>query len=1070
MKTSVISRITFTALILLIILAFLIAPANLYRFALAQVRTSQELATQSRLRDERHRELKSRLTTDDSSLFQLSLTELAGMDEPGTLELWQAALNATDPVLKQQAWDEYQKIRLNLERKEFIPRLARINASEDAILQIAKLNGLETNIWSSLNNETVAAAPIYLLAELSKTGMGYTVLYDSVAEFQQALKAGDAQAQAIETARKAYRPETPTQVRIAVIDLNKKAAPASGYSDWLGDRENFLMSNGRFIAYLDIFTSDGSPEALNRHLEERYTKRGYQLAGFYTEQEFTAKVQRYFPGKSFNFNHRLRVNHSSDNLDTTTIAPDGFEGRYHSFEEAFNECRALAQSNPTLAQMVTLGQTYENRPIFALKISKEAAIDDSTKPDVLITGCYHAREWISVESPVYFANQLLSKYATDDAIRYMVDHLQIWIVPVVNPDGLVFSQSSGQNDGTNFWRKNRRPIAASGDCAAAVGVDLNRNYNFQWRLPTDQPCPQTRDDLGASDDPANEVFRGTEPESELEIKAIKSLLDNPARHFQAQIDYHSYSQLVLYPWSYQQAAAPDSAMLATLAKKMSDEIKKVDGKTYTPEQAQKLYVTTGSSSDYAYSMRQVAVPITVEMRPTCCDFAVPETQIDVTNEENWAGAKYLLNWATAPPILQNVQAFQLEGDGRFTKRVYSASWIEASASRSLNVDTRFPGIEAGRLQIRLQFSKPMDATKTPTVFLGRNAAIDELSVAQIDATEGWQKTVYQNDTWIGEVVIPQDADTTNPWRLSVLADDTVPFALDAQPQTIAAYGVGTNQWQNYEEHDGSGASGGEDNKHTLAPTMEGNSFTLVVASPIGGERVAAGDTYTVAWTLPKGSSFIPASHDIHYSSDGGFTFRSIQQIFGNVEKTQITLPQAATTKARIRVYSREVMFGNIIYGDSQADFTIGANVGTGMEIKFVSSERIDQTWTDSPFDEPNFVASGAMRLALTLDITNRGTVAVANPFLRVADMTRPNVLLSRDRTSKQIVGALQTFDVGSDNLLTPDETVRVRLLIGAINKKAFTFSVNLYGVASGGTISPAAPVVVWDKKVKSKGL
>jgi hypothetical protein len=253
--------------------------------------------------------------------------------------------------------------------------------------------------------------------------------------------------------------------------------------------------------------------------------------------------------------------------------------------------------------------------------------------------------------------------------------------------------------------------------------------------------------------------------------------------------------------------------------------------------------------------------------------------------------------------------------------------------------------------------------------------------------------------------------------------------------------------------------------------MEGSTYTLVVASPSGGERVAGGDTYTVAWTLPKNSGFIPASHEIQYSSDGGFTFRPIlQNIFGNIEKAQITLPQNATTRARIRVYSREVLFGNLIYGDSQADFTIGANVGTGMEMKFVSSERLDQTWTDAPFDEPNFVASGAMRLALTLDITNRGTVAVANPFLRVAEVSRANVLLSRDRTSKQVVGALQTFDVGSDNLLSPGETVRVRLVIGAINKKQFTFSLNLYGVASGGTISPAAPVVVWDKKVKSKGL
>ena len=163
MKKSVISRIQFTALILFIILAVLIAPASLQKFVSAQIRTPQELANEARLRKQYHQELKSRLATNDASLFQLSLTELSGIDEPGTLELWQAALQAENPALKAQAWNAYQKIRLDLERKEFIPQLARINASEEDLLQIAKLHGLDTNIWSSVNQETIAAVPVYLV-------------------------------------------------------------------------------------------------------------------------------------------------------------------------------------------------------------------------------------------------------------------------------------------------------------------------------------------------------------------------------------------------------------------------------------------------------------------------------------------------------------------------------------------------------------------------------------------------------------------------------------------------------------------------------------------------------------------------------------------------------------------------------------------------------------------------------------------------------------------------------------------------------------------------------------------
>src|SRR6185503_18069186 len=90
------------------------------------------------------------------------------------------------------------------------------------------------------------------------------------------------------------------------------------------------------------------------------------------------------------------------------ISTQGAEGRFHSYDETLAEFNALAQANPNLARVFTLGNTYENRPIFGLKISKDPNVNDSTKTDVLVTGSYHAREWISIEVPVYFANQLLS--------------------------------------------------------------------------------------------------------------------------------------------------------------------------------------------------------------------------------------------------------------------------------------------------------------------------------------------------------------------------------------------------------------------------------------------------------------------------------------------------------------------------------------------------------------------------------------------------------------------------------------------------------------------------------------
>jgi carboxypeptidase T len=1065
MKKLVSRRLFITALILFIPVALFILPANLHWFASAQViSTGRQSGDEQLSRQFRHEQLKTRLTANNREMVRESLNVLRSLDEPGTLALWKTALDNTDSGLKQEVWNAYQKVRVELERKEMVPQVVRIRATSTDIRKIAEQAKLETHIWSSSGEETIAATPVYLLAELRRAGIAVDVLYDSINEFQKAQKQGEQTAVSIAAARQAQSPEKPLQARIAVVDLAKKGLPAAGYSDWLGDQENILMQNESFIAYLDVFPSDGLIASINSRIQEQYERRGYKLKGFYTMEEFAQVVTKFFPDKSFTPPSAARGNSKGK------IQTQGAEGRFHSYDEMVTEFNALAQAHPTLARVFTLGKTYENRQIVGLKISKDATVDDSTKNDILITGGYHAREWISVEVPIYFANQLLSKYATDDSIRYLVDHTQFWIVPIVNPDGVVYSQGAENNhlDNIRLWRKNRRPVSVS-ECSSGMGVDLNRNFDFQWRLRSDEPCPQTSDDIGASDNPDNEIYRGPQPESELEIRALNSLTKDPARYFKGQIDYHSFAQLVLYPWGYQLFSAPDAGTLSKLANRVSEEIQKIDGKSYRAQQAHNLYTTTGSSSDYAYSVNNIAAPFIIEVRPTCCNFNLPENEIQATVEENWAGALPVFQWVSDPPVLQNVSAYQQTADGTFSKLVYAARWVQTGQGREMIVDTRYPGLQVGQLQLRLQFSKPMDATETPLVTLGRNEASNELVAEQVGGTEGWQKTIYQGDTWIGEVTIPQDADEVFPWKLAVSAEDVAPFKLDAQPQTIANYVVGTNGWSNYEDAVGStNASGGTDTHHRLSPTLRSDFLSLQIAAPSGGERLVAGEPFSVAWLLPKDSGFIPVQNDIMISTNSGLTFNPLSPFVpGNVEKFQITLPSIATTQARIRVSSREGTFGNSIYGDSQADFTIGMNVGAKSEMTFVSSEKVDQNWTDTAFDNPGETQSGGSRLIVNMTLTNKGTVAIANPFFRVAELNR-GILLSRDRKSKQALGALQTIDVGVDNLLSPNETVQVRLILGVVSPKKIFFSISLYGVASGGSVGSGGSVEIFRGKPKSR--
>ncbi|MFY9609188.1 MAG: M14 family metallopeptidase [Blastocatellia bacterium] len=1050
-----------TAIAIVAPLALLVASAGLsWRVSARSVRDAQS-------------PLKTHLTSPRADEFNIALAALVSLDEKGTLDLWEAALANPAPQLRSRAWSEYRTVQSKIVRNELVPQVARIGVRAESILRLANEHRLQLSVWSSDGNQTVAAASPRLIERLRSAGIRVDVVYDSIAEWQKARAQGDGLAREITPDyQSAAAPQT--QVRIAVIDLSDHQT-GPGRAVWLGDRENILMREGSLVAYLDVFQSDGSDESIDSHISDEYTGRGFKLAGFFRPEEFADAAPKFFHGKSFDAGRRTL---STKGAIQATLADGGF----HSYDEARTEFKALADSHPDLAQYVKLGTSFEGREIFALKITRGAAIDDPSKPDVLITGCHHAREWISVESPVYFANQLITGYTANDHVKHLVDNLQIWVVPIVNPDGLTFSQGSPNDsfDIARLWRKNRRPFTF-GNCLSTVGVDLNRNYPFQWRLEEDNPCTDycvagnqcINDDIGASDNPVSEIYRGPASASEPEVKAIRSLMDDPNRRFRAQLDYHNYSQVILYPWGYQQHETPDASTLSRLAQRMSDDMRAVTNTIYHPEQAIDLYATTGTSTDHAYGTNRVAAAFVVEMRPNCCDFTVPERDILEINRENWAGALAVLRWAAGPPILESVKAYSFSADGSFSKLVYSARWTDpeeaTNGPRQLVIDTRFPGIEEGPVQLHLQFSKPMSTSLPARATLSRSTNPDELNLVAVGASEGWQKSVYQDDTWIGETVITQDEDLSNAWRLRVSANDAVGLDLDGRPGSVATYATGTGKWQDYEDSNNTGSVGGADNEHVLPPTLRGNLLNIFVAKPGGSERLAAGDAYTVAWTLPKGSGFVPVQQELLLSTDGGASFAHLAMgLPGALEEFPITLPAVATTRARVRVLAIEGSVGNTLVGNGLSDFTVGANVGSAIDISFVSSEKVGQNWADTSSSNTPQGSSGALRLIIDLKVTNRASATIVNPFLRIAELNRGNVLLTRDPSSRPAEGALQTIDAGGDNALSPGETVLVRLVVGLVKKKKFQLSLTLFGVPLTGSINPAPPITVWDAKPKSK--
>ncbi len=253
-------------------------------------------------------------------------------------------------------------------------------------------------------------------------------------------------------------------------------------------------------------------------------------------------------------------------------------GLYHTYDEMLSVLEQMVLDYPALTRLDTIGTSHEGRVIVALKISDNAGVDEG-ETEVLIVGCHHARELMSVDVPLMFAEYLLLNYGANSFVTSMVDEREIWIVPMMNPDGHVFVQNNHTGDWWNWWRKNRRD---NGD--GSFGVDLNRNYGYHWGY----------DDAGSSPDPASLVYRGPSEFSEPETQAVRDFC--ASREFSSALSYHSYGELIIHPWGYDAVYTDDHEMFTVLGDSLSRGNDYYVGCTATNI----LYPVNGDSDDWMY--------------------------------------------------------------------------------------------------------------------------------------------------------------------------------------------------------------------------------------------------------------------------------------------------------------------------------------------------------------------------------------------------------------------------------------------------------------------------------------
>lgn len=300
--------------------------------------------------------------------------------------------------------------------------------------------------------------------------------------------------------------------------------------------------------------------------------------------------------------------------DATLIKtfPKVFElGKFHSYQQVGEKLGSYAQKYPEKCEFMSIGKSYEGRDVWAIRFKPK-----KPSPAFLFIGCHHAREWMSVEVPMELARVLAENPENDPKIDSYLEKFDIWIIPMLNPDGHIYSTTTNR-----MWRKNRS-VSSSG----VAGVDLNRNYGYQWG------------NMGSSDDPTSDIYHGPKPFSEKESQIIRDLaFEIPLL---GCLTYHTYGEWIIYPWGHSRNTAPYSEKLDKLAvgmAKLGGPPNDNDGRgyphyeeyDYVPMQASIMYEAAGDTTDYLYS--QYGAPsFTIELGDGKNAFIPPDTEIEPT--------------------------------------------------------------------------------------------------------------------------------------------------------------------------------------------------------------------------------------------------------------------------------------------------------------------------------------------------------------------------------------------------------------------------------------------------------